>query len=241
MSRMLSQLQGVDKARYVGAMFARIVRRYDLMNTLMTFGMDRSWRNLAAEATLMRPGALALDVASGTGELTLALVRNGARLAVGVDFCPEMLEAARTKEDRPGATRSVFVAGDALRLPFPDNTFDAATIGFGLRNMGDLRRAIAEMRRVVRPGGRVASLELTHSPFVVISLAFWPYFHLLVPLVGRLVGGDPDAYSYLPGSLSGFPAANELARIMHAAGLREVRYRYLGLGTVAIHVGVKET
>jgi len=240
MSRMLSQLQGVDKARYVGAMFARIVRHYDLMNTLMTFFQDGRWRDLAVEATLMRPGARGLDVACGTGELTFALVRGGARSAVGVDFTWEMLEAARAKEDRPGATKAHFVAGDALALPFSDNTFDVVTIGFGLRNVGDLRRCLAEMLRVVKPGGRIVSLELTHSPFLLIRLLFWPYLHLLIPLVGRIVSGDPEAYSYLPGSVARFPDAAELARLMHAVGLRSVRYRYVGLGTVAIHVGVKE-
>jgi demethylmenaquinone methyltransferase/2-methoxy-6-polyprenyl-1,4-benzoquinol methylase len=271
----LSELRGAERARYVEAMFARIVRRYDLMDTLMTFGQDRRWRELTVDATLMRPGGLALDVAAGTGELTLALVGRGeARLAVGVDFTPEMLEAAKAKAEQAGLTgrrgapplrtqiarsastappsprgkgagglgrrgRVAFVGGDALALPFPDDTFDAATIGFGLRNMGDLPRALAEMRRVVRPGGRVVSLELTHTPFPLIRLLFWPYFRLLVPLIGRLVSGDPEAYGYLPDSLARFPAASELAGLMQAAGLRQIRYRYVGLGTVAIHVGVK--
>ena len=235
----MSQLTGEARARYVGTMFARIVQSYDLMNTLMTFGLDRSWRDAAADATLLRPGGLALDVACGTGELAFALVRAGARLAIGLDFTPEMLEAARAKEDRPGATRTLFVAGDALHLPFPNDAFDAATVGFGLRNFADLPRALAELRRVVKPGGRVVSLEMTHTPFPVVALLFWPYFHLLVPLIGRLVSGDPGAYRYLPASVGSFPSASELARLMHTAGLREVRYRYLGLGTVAIHVGVK--
>lgn len=236
----MSQLQGAERARYVTAMFARIVQHYDRMNALMTFGQDRRWRELAVEATLMKPRALGLDVACGTGELTLALVRGGARLAVGVDFTWEMLEAARAKEDRPGATKAVYAASDALALPFADNTFDAVTIGWGLRNVSDLSLCLREMRRVTRPGGRVVVLELSHSPFLLIRLLFWPYFNLIVPLLGRLVSGDPEAYRYLPGSLARFPAAPELARLMHEAGLRHVRYRYVGMGTVAIHVGVKE-
>ena len=234
----MSELRGEARARYVGAMFARIVRRYDLMNTLMTLGLDRSWRQLAVEMAGVGAGGLALDVAAGTGELTLALARAGTRLAVGADFSPEMLEAASAKASRLGVGRAEFAGGDALALPFPDDTFDAATVGFGLRNVGDLPRALAELRRVVRPGGRVVSLDLTQPHFAVSWLA-WPYLRWVVPFLGGLVTGDREAYTYLPRSVDEFPAADRLAALMHAAGLRQVRYRFLGLGTVAIHIGVK--
>ena len=235
----MSELHGVAKARYVGSMFARIVPRYDLMNTLMTFGLDRLWRKLAADVAAVPDGELALDVAAGTGELTFALARQSARLSVGVDFCLEMLEAARDKAGRSGVANAVFVAGDALALPFPDDAFGAVTVAFGLRNVADLPRALAEMRRVVRPGGRVVTLELTRSSIKPLGWVFWPYFHLVIPLLGGLVGGDRQAYAYLPDSVTRFPGVRELAALMHAAGLRQVRYRYVGFGTVAIHVGTK--
>lgn len=228
-----------DRARLVGAMFARIVPRYDLMNTLMTLGMDRRWRELTVEAARVPPGGLALDVAAGTGELTFTLLRHGARVAVGADFCQDMLIAARDKARRRGARGALFVTGDALALPFPDDAFDAATVGFGLRNVSDLPGALAELRRVVRPGGRVVCLELTHPPSRLVAVAFHPYFHGLVPLVGGLISGDPLAYRYLPDSVLRFPSAPRLADLMREAGLRAVQYRLLGLGTVAIHVGVK--
>ena len=235
----MSHLGGEARARYVEAMFARIVPRYDLMNTLMTLGQDRRWRELAVDGVCLPPGGRALDVATGTGELALALARRSASLVVGLDFTPAMLVAAREKAAARGIDAVRFVAGDALALPFAADAFDAATIGFGLRNVADLPRALSEIARVLRPGGRMACLELTHSPVRPFALAARPYFFGVVPLLGSLVAGNREAYTYLPESVERFPDAPRLAAMMRAAGFRRAGYRLLNLGTIAIHVGVK--
>lgn len=227
------------KAARVRAMFGRIAPRYDLMNALMTAGLDRRWRRLAADAA--RPaGALALDLATGTGDLARALAAAGARRVVAVDFTPAMLAAARRKIGADGAARGrvALCAGDALRLPFADGAFDCAVNGFLLRNVADLPRALAELHRVLAPGGRLCCLELTPPPRW-FAPAFRLYFDGLVPLVGALVAGDLAAYRYLPASLRPFPRARTLARMLAAVGFAEVRYRRLGLGTVALHIAVK--
>ncbi len=235
----MSQLGGESRARYVEAMFSRIVPRYDLMNALMSLGQDRHWRDLTVDGVCLRPGARALDVATGTGELALELARRGATLVVGLDFTAAMLAAAREKAAARGLDSVRFVAGDALALPFEDASFDAVTVGFGLRNVSDLPRALAEMARVLRPGGRMACLELTHSPVRPFALASRPYLYGVVPLLGSIVAGNREAYTYLPESVERFPAAPRLAAMMRAAGFREAGYRLLNFGTVAIHVGVR--
>lgn len=231
--------QPSDKAARVQAMFSRIVPRYDLMNAIMTGGLDRRWRRATAEA--VRPGgARALDLATGTGDLAHALVRAGARRVVAVDFTRGMLGAARTKAQRAASTGNaiVFCAGDALRLPFADESFDCAVNGFLLRNVAHLPTALIELHRVLAPGGRLACLEITHPP-AVFQPFFSLYFDRLVPVIGRLITGDAAAYSYLPDSLRPFPTASRLARLLTAVGFAEVRYRRLGFGTVALHTGTK--
>lgn len=223
-----------DKPARVRAMFGRIVGRYDLMNTLMTGGMDRSWRRIAVEMCEPR-GMLALDVATGTAELALELVRQEAREVVGLDFCGPMLdEAARKTAGLQGKIR--LVAGDAQRLPFADGTFDRLVHGFLLRNVADLPLTLREMARVLKPGGRAVSLEITHPPSRLFGRLFRPFFYRLVPVLGSVVAGDPNAYTYLPNSLTTFPDAPRLARMLRDAGFGEVRYRYLGFGAVAVHV-----
>jgi demethylmenaquinone methyltransferase / 2-methoxy-6-polyprenyl-1,4-benzoquinol methylase len=226
------------KAAYVRSMFARIVPRYDLINRLMTMGLDRQWRRMTAELTAPR-GAVALDLATGTGDLALELARQGGRFVVGADFCPEMLAAAVEKVHADaGGAGIAFIAGDAQRLPFPDNTFDCLVNGFALRNLSDLDGALREFRRVLKPGGRLACLDLTHPPRALRPL-FWPWFRLAVPMLGGLVSGDFDAYTYLPDSLSTYPDAQRLRAMMRAAGFADAAYRRVGLGTVAIHSAVK--
>lgn len=218
-------------------MFARIVPRYDLMNRLMTGGMDRRWRRIAVE--LCRPeGTVALDIATGTGDLAIEMVRQGARGVVGLDFCGPMLEAAaqKTAALHP-ATR--LVAGDALALPFAEGSFDRVINGFLLRNVADLPLALREMARVLKPGGRAVCLEITHPPSRLFGALFQRYFYGFVPRLGALVSGDAQAYSYLPNSLTSFPTAPRLAQMMQEAGFAQVTYRYLSLGAMAIHVGVK--
>lgn len=223
------------KRRYVRGMFDRIVARYDLMNTLMTFGRDRAWRRLTVAAAGAAPGMLALDVATGTGELALELGRAGCRV-IGLDFSPAMLALAQAKSGGAAGARPQYVAGDALALPFPEATFDCLTTGFALRNVTSIPAALAEMRRVVRPGGRLACLELTPPRGRVFPTLFGLYFARFVPLLGWLVSGQRDAYAYLPGSLVGFPRAEELAAMLREAGFDQVQYRRLMLGTVALHV-----
>ena len=219
-------------------MFGRIVPRYDLMNALMTFGRDASWRCLTAKAADPQNG-LALDLATGTGDLALALWREGAREVVGLDFCPEMLEAAFRKLPPEAAPAVRFVQGDALRLPFPDQTFDCVASAFLLRNVADLEASLVEMARVLKPGGRLTSLDLTHPRPGPLGWGAWLYSRHLVPLLGWAVAGDRAAYNYLPRSLEGFPGAPELARMMERAGLVRADYRLLGLGMVALHRALK--
>jgi len=226
------------KAEYVRSMFARIVPRYDLINRLMTMGLDRRWRRMAAE--LAAPcGALALDLATGTGDLAMELARQGCAFVVGADFCPEMLVAALEKI-RCGAARVpiAFTAADAQQMPFADNTFDCLVNGFLLRNLSDLNGALREFRRVLKPGGRLVCLDLTHPPRTLRPL-LWPWFRLAVPIMGGLVSGDFDAYTYLPDSLRTYPDAERLRTMMLSAGFANATYRRVGLGAVAIHRAVK--
>ncbi len=217
----------------VRAMFDRISPAYDRMNRLMSLGMDGSWRAVAVRASGVAPGDAALDVCCGTGDLALALldaVSTRGRV-VGLDFSEAMLDAARRK-----SSRVAWVRGDALALPFADGEFAAATIGFGMRNLADPLRGFAELGRVVRPGGRVVCLELTDPPAWAAPFArLWT--DRAVPLLGRIVARETDAYRYLPASVHRFPPADELAAIMGRAGLRRVRYRLLSGGAVAVHVG----
>ncbi len=229
---------GRTKAERVQAMFARIVPRYDAMNTIMTFGLHRRWRRTAARLAEPR-GAVALDVGSGTGDLALDLARAGARRVIGVDFCEEMLTVARAKaRDASLDGRVGFAVGDALRLPFPDGSFDRVVNGFLLRNVADLAGALTEMARVLKPGGRLVCLEITHPPAAVAPLANL-YFGSVVPILGAAITGEADAYRYLPASLAPLPNIQHLARMLAEAGFVEVRARRLGLGTVALHLGVR--
>lgn len=227
--------------RRIEAMFGDIASRYDLMNHLMTAGLDRRWRRLAAAQTALAAGARVLDVCCGTGDLSFALSEMYPSAEVtGLDFTEAMLARARRKavarEDR-GAAAPRFVQGDLLALPFADDEFAAVTVGWGVRNVPDVPRAFAEMRRVTRPGGRVVCLESTQPPPGLGARFHLVWMGRVVPLLGRLVTGDADAYAYLPASVEAFPRAQELAAIMSRAGFTRVRYRRYGFGAVAMHVG----
>lgn len=220
-------------------MFDRISRRYDLMNRLMTGGRDVAWRRLAAREALASGRGCVLDLATGTADLAIELARQGAARVVALDFSRQMLRGAAEKLHRLGHPRIELVCADAMRLPFPDATFDACTIGFGLRNLPDYQAGIAEMARVLRPGGRVVILETTPVQQPWLAPLFHLYFDRIVPLIGGLVSGDRDAYGYLPRSTGAFPDAETLAGMLASAGLAEVRVRRLMLGTVALHVAVR--
>ena len=228
----------LDKARYVREMFTRIARRYDLMNSLMTCGRHQAWRRAAARLADPQPGGLALDVATGTGDLALALLsETPIRRVIGTDFSDGMLRVGREKLLRKDARGRVsLVVADALSLPFPDKTFACVTSAFLLRNLVDLGQGFSEMRRVTQPGGRVVALEITQPTLPGWSHLFGWYFGRLVPRIGGIVARDREAYTYLPRSVERFVSPRELSRLMEGVGLRNVSYRRLGLGTVTIHI-----
>jgi demethylmenaquinone methyltransferase / 2-methoxy-6-polyprenyl-1,4-benzoquinol methylase len=220
----------------VEAMFDRIAPVYDRMNEAMTAGLHRRWRERAADLAALGPGDRALDVATGTGDLALALARRvgPAGQVVGADFSERMLALARDKATGTGAAVR-FERANALDLPYPDAAFDAATVGFGARNFAKLVPGLAEMARVVRPGGRVVVLEITQPRRPPLSTFFALWFDRVVPALGRFA--DAEAYSYLPRSVRRFPAAHELAGVLAGIGLREVRYLVTAGGIIAIHAG----
>lgn len=226
-----ASLVGEAKARYVRGMFDRIVPGYDLMNRLMTGGMDLRWRALAA--TLAGPaGRRVLDVATGTGDFAAELQRRGAGSVIGADFAANMLRAAKAK--LPAGI--LLVQADGQQLPFADASFDRVTNAFLLRNLADLDQGLREMRRVLRPGGRLVCLEITRPAPGLFARLFGFYFYRLVPAVGGAITGQRTAYHYLPHSLTRFPRAEELAARLRQAGFASVTYRLLAFGTVAIHV-----
>ena len=225
----------------IEAMFSRIAKRYDFMNLLMTAGLDRRWRRLAALETRLADGERALDGCCGTGDLSLEIARRFPRsLVTGLDFSAAMLERARAKAAaRSGDAAAVdFVVGDLTALPFEDDRFAAVTVAYGVRNVPELGRAFAEMVRVTRPGGRVICLEITTPPAGAGRFFHSLWFERVVPALGRLIAGEGSAYAYLPASVRAFPGADELATIMTTAGLSGVSYRRFGMGIIALHVGL---
>ncbi|MDO8490795.1 MAG: ubiquinone/menaquinone biosynthesis methyltransferase [Dehalococcoidia bacterium] len=236
-------IDGETKRQQVAAMFSRISRKYDFMNTVMTAGMHSRWRRVAARAATegLSPGP-ALDVATGTGGLAFELARRAeVQEVVGLDFVPGMLALAQVLERRQGQRQRLhWVLGDALFLPFPDSAFACVTSGFAMRNVTDVGSAVSEMSRVVRPGGRVALLEMTPLARRRLgSRLLWAYFSHVVPALGQVLAGDREAYTYLPESVEQFLTAEQLGRLMEEAGLVSVRWQLLGMGLVALHVGEK--
>ena len=221
-------------------MFDRIAGVYDRMNAVMTAGLDRRWRGRAADLAQVGPGAEVLDVATGTGDLALELARRvapGGRV-VGTDFSEQMLARAGDKAGSaaPAGVRVEFEWANALSLPYESGRFDAATVGFGARNFADLRRGVAEMARVVRPGGQVVILEITSPQRPPLSWFYSVWFDRVVPALGR-AAGDASAYSYLPSSVKRFPGPRELAAVMAGCGLERVRWVLTAGGIIAIHAG----
>jgi len=215
----------------VRSMFDRIAPVYDVMNRVMTAGLDQRWRRLTARSAV-RPGDRVLDACCGTGDLAVQAVRLGGAVT-GLDFSPRMLDRARRK-----APAVEWVQGDLLELPFEDGSFESATVGFGVRNVADLERGIAELRRVLVPGGRLAILEIT-QPRGVLAPFYRLWFDRIVPLLGKVLPGGA-AYTYLPASVRRFPGPDELASLLRACGFGAVEYRLLAAGIVALHVGTAE-
>jgi demethylmenaquinone methyltransferase / 2-methoxy-6-polyprenyl-1,4-benzoquinol methylase len=220
----------------VRSMFDRIAPVYDVMNRVMTAGLDIRWRRLAAESAVRR-GDRVLDAACGTGDLAIADLKAGAAKVTGLDFSEAMLARARKKAAQ--WTDSLdWVQGDMLALPFAEGTFDAATVGFGVRNVADLELGLHELRRVLRPGGRVAILEIT-QPRGALRPFFSVWFDHVVPALGKVLPGGA-AYTYLPASVKRFPDAESLARMLRECGFGEVRFRLLAGSIVALHTGAAE-
>jgi demethylmenaquinone methyltransferase/2-methoxy-6-polyprenyl-1,4-benzoquinol methylase len=210
-------------------MFDRISPVYDAMNRTMTLGLDQRWRRATVSA-VVQPGDKVLDACCGTGDLAVAALRAGATV-IGLDFSERMLERARRK-----SSEIVWVQADAQQLPFEDASFDAATVGFGVRNLDDLERGLGELRRVLRPGGRVAILEIT-KPSGLLAPFYRLWFDGLVPLLGKILPGG-SAYTYLPASVRRFPGPDELAGLLRGAGFEDVRWRTFAGGIVALHIGM---
>jgi demethylmenaquinone methyltransferase / 2-methoxy-6-polyprenyl-1,4-benzoquinol methylase len=224
----------------VRAMFDRIARVYDPLNSLMTAGLHHRWRERAAAQTELKSGDAALDVCCGTGDLALELSRlvTPDGHVIGCDFSEPMLDLAREKAAERAAAGVRFEWADALELPYDGERFDAVTVGFGVRNLADLDRGLREMARVLRPGGRAVILEITQPTRPPLSLFYSFWFDRLVPLLGTF-SSNPEAYSYLPESVRSFPSPRGLAEKMDSAGFKKIRYTVLAGGIIAIHSGVR--
>jgi demethylmenaquinone methyltransferase / 2-methoxy-6-polyprenyl-1,4-benzoquinol methylase len=249
-----SRPEGTRDEREAGArvreMFGRIAPRYDLLNHLLSFSLDRLWRRRTAKrfsAILARPGARVLDLCCGTGDLAFALGRRAIELnktsnapcrVIGSDFAIPMVELAAQK-GRSARASATFLAGDALSLPFAACTFDLVTAGFGFRNLANYRRGLSEIARVLKPGGEVGLLEFSDPPRGVGSAAFRFYFRRILPHIGGAISGDAHAYNYLPNSVSKFPSPEEFAEWMRTAGFTEVNFKRWNFGSVALHTGRK--
>ena len=230
-----------EHARRVREMFAGIASRYDLLNHLLSGNTDKRWRRLVArklQPALSVDGARALDVACGTGDLALALAAVTKARIVGTDFCRPMLEIAASKVST-NVSEILFVEGDALKLPFADEAFNAVSIAFGLRNLSNVEEGLRELRRVLKPSGRVAILEFSKPVVPGFRALFQFYFTRVLPKLGGMISGSRGAYEYLPDSVSRFPDQKRLAAMMREAGFEEVEYQNLTGGIAALHLGTR--
>jgi demethylmenaquinone methyltransferase / 2-methoxy-6-polyprenyl-1,4-benzoquinol methylase len=225
----------------IATMFDAIAPRYDLLNHVLSAGMDRGWRDRAVDALSLSPGARVLDLCTGTGDLAIAIVHRASGVTVvGIDFAAEMLRLARAKVSGASLDRRIrLVRGDATHIPLPDRSCDAATIAFGIRNVAEPQHALAELARVIRPGGRLAILEFGEPRIPGIRTLYSWYFRYLLPLVGRLISKHQSAYSYLPASVGAFPPPSEFSRILGVTGFSQVRAVPLTFGIVYLFVAQK--
>ncbi len=230
-----------DKRAFVLEMFATIAGTYDFLNTWLSFGMDRAWRVFTVQQCHLFPGDHVLDVATGTLMLARTMLKRHPEIRItGLDFSPEMLRVGlkRLGQD-PARGRLDLVLGDALRLPFPDAIFDGVSVGYALRNVADVPGLLREAARVVKPGGRVVTLELTRPNQPLIRWFYYLYLFRIAPYLGGIISGKRQAYTYLPDSIKNFPEPEAVAEMMRSAGLTQVRFHRLTLGSATVHVGVR--
>jgi demethylmenaquinone methyltransferase/2-methoxy-6-polyprenyl-1,4-benzoquinol methylase len=228
-------------AKWVQRAFAEVAPRYDLLNHLLSFNIDRSWRKRVVERlrpVLERPGARVLDLCCGTGDVLLDLQRATKTAVIGADFCHPMLVAANRKIARKQYT-SILFEGDALHLPLRDDSLDAITIAFGFRNLTNYESGLRELHRVLKPGGNLAILEFSHVRGTLMRFFYGIYSRWILPRIGRVVSGSKEAYSYLPASIAKFPRVEHLREMMLLAGFRKVDYELLTRGISALHFGTK--
>lgn len=232
-----------SKETHVHAVFQKIAPQYDMMNDLLSFRQHKAWRKFTMRKMGVRPGETAIDLCCGTCDWTLAIAKaSGSGKVVGLDFSQAMLDVGQVKVDEAGLRGQItLVQGNAMELPYPDNTFDYATIGFGLRNVPDLHQVLREMQRVVKPGGKVVCLELSKPTWQPFKSIYYFYFERLLPRVGKLVAKSYEQYKWLPESLKAFPDRNELADIFRKTGLEAVSADPLTGGIAALHIGTKGT
>ena len=224
---------------WVRGMFGRVARRYDLLNHLLSLDIDKYWRARSVRRfrrILQDPQARVVDLCCGTGDLTLALERSAGRLVYGSDFCHPMLTAAMEKSRRRGARTALFEA-DALQLPLASHSFDLVTVAFGFRNLASYSGGLAEMKRLLKPGGTVAILEFSQPPNAAVRALSNLYCRRILPAIGGWISGEREAYAYLPESVRKFPNAPELAKDLRSAGFEEVGFQYFTAGMVALHWG----
>lgn len=239
----MNKEQMKQKAQFVHSVFENIADEYDRMNNVISFGSHVAWRNYTMRQMQVKPGQAALDVACGTCDWTLTLARAVGEegKVIGLDFSQNMLDVGAYKVDREGLGGVIeLVNGDAMKLPYEDNTFDYATIGFALRNVPDVQTVLNEMTRVVKPGGKVVSLEVSKPPFLPYRQLFYLYFYKILPLIAKFVVNKYKEYAWLPQSLTNFPDSKELAAMFNKAGLDPVHVKLFMGGVAALHIGIKK-
>lgn len=229
-----------DKGAFVRDMFARIAPRYDAANRVLTAGMDERWRRRAIALLAPPKGGTILDLCCGTGDVVFHLLRTDPSLRVtGIDFCAPMLDGARARAPKEARGDATFVEGDVMSLPFANDSFDGATMGFSLRNVVDIDQVLSEINRVLKPGARFVNIDVSKAPNAVWKRMFDLYFYRIVPLVGGIVGGSKQAYTYLPNSLTHHPNADALRDRFARAGFEDAGFVRLMGGSIAIHYGTK--
>ncbi|MDW7726765.1 MAG: bifunctional demethylmenaquinone methyltransferase/2-methoxy-6-polyprenyl-1,4-benzoquinol methylase UbiE [Candidatus Methanoperedens sp.] len=224
----------MQKKEKIRKMFAGISRRYDFLNCLLSLGQDRKWRRFAVSKL---PGGLVLDICSGTGDV--AIEASGKNDVVASDFCYEMLELCSSKISKKGILNASCIRNDAENLSFRDGTFDGAVVAFGIRNVADIRKALSEMHRVVKKGGKVVVLEFSRPTNPFFRAGYYFYFRKILPVIGRIVSKKDGAYSYLPSSVMAFPQRDGFSKLMEGSGFSDIKYHDLTFGIVTVYTGSK--